>query len=162
MIPVHQKIIHKGYGDCMRATIASLLELPLEAVPHFLMFSEGMWMRNMTMFWKANGYKYNGSGYPARPAGKRVWFSNGRKYSNNARPQTPLRLEDSFNGYFYASVPSLNFNNVGHALVMDMNGYCAHDPSPLGLYQDAQILKSGRVQDWYLVEQLESGWENCI
>lgn len=39
MKPVAQRILHDPengqYGDCMRATIASLLELPSEQVPHF-------------------------------------------------------------------------------------------------------------------------------
>ena len=39
MIPVFQKIKHDPdsgkYGDCMRACIASLLELKIEDVPHF-------------------------------------------------------------------------------------------------------------------------------
>lgn len=40
MIPVNQEIIHDPengiYGDCMRACIASLLELPISEIPHFL------------------------------------------------------------------------------------------------------------------------------
>lgn len=40
MIPVDQEHMHKpdegSYGDCQRACIASLLELPREQVPHFL------------------------------------------------------------------------------------------------------------------------------
>lgn len=39
MIPVKQEFIHDPengqYGDCHRATIASLLELPIDQVPHF-------------------------------------------------------------------------------------------------------------------------------
>lgn len=40
MTPVDQLILHlpdKGlYGDCQRASIASLLDLPIDKVPHFL------------------------------------------------------------------------------------------------------------------------------
>jgi len=40
MKPVEQQIMHNPknnqHGDCMRASIASLLELPYEEVPHFL------------------------------------------------------------------------------------------------------------------------------
>lgn len=39
MIPVYQKIEHDpgngAWGDCHRAALASVLELPLESVPHF-------------------------------------------------------------------------------------------------------------------------------
>lgn len=39
MTPVDQSILHDPengqYGDCMRACVASLLDLPIERVPHF-------------------------------------------------------------------------------------------------------------------------------
>jgi hypothetical protein len=39
MIPVDQEFLHKpeegSIGDCMRACLASVLELPISAVPHF-------------------------------------------------------------------------------------------------------------------------------
>lgn len=33
MKPVRQRTVHQGYGDCFAACLASLLELPIEAVP---------------------------------------------------------------------------------------------------------------------------------
>jgi len=40
MIPIDQTILHDPdngqYGDCQRACVASLLEIPIEEVPHFL------------------------------------------------------------------------------------------------------------------------------
>lgn len=40
MKPVDQQHLHKpaegSFGDCMRAVVATMLELPAEAVPHFL------------------------------------------------------------------------------------------------------------------------------
>lgn len=43
MIPVTQQVVHEGgydpareeAGDCLRATVASIFELPIEEVPHF-------------------------------------------------------------------------------------------------------------------------------
>ncbi len=35
MKPVYQEIIDRGVGDCFSAALASLLELPIEAVPKF-------------------------------------------------------------------------------------------------------------------------------
>ena len=52
------------YGDCMRATIACLLELPIESVPHFLQESVDKFGREEKAFalqseWLgAVGYKY--------------------------------------------------------------------------------------------------------
>jgi len=36
MIPVDQKVLTVPGGDCFSACVASLLELPLEAVPYFM------------------------------------------------------------------------------------------------------------------------------
>ena len=36
MIPVFQKIIDPGRGDCWRACICSILELPIDSVPNFV------------------------------------------------------------------------------------------------------------------------------
>lgn len=50
MKPVDQEFINipgVQYGDCQRAVIASLLELPIAEVPHFLRDAEGDSMR----FW---------------------------------------------------------------------------------------------------------------
>jgi hypothetical protein len=50
MIPVNQEFIHiegTQYGDCQRAVVASLLELPISDVPHFLHEAEGDSLR----FW---------------------------------------------------------------------------------------------------------------
>lgn len=44
MTPVDQTILHDpqtgAIGNCMQAAIASLLDLPLDAVPHFAALSE--------------------------------------------------------------------------------------------------------------------------
>lgn len=45
MIPVDQEFFYQEepriYGDCTRAAIASILELPLSDVPHFLLEAKG-------------------------------------------------------------------------------------------------------------------------
>lgn len=48
MIPVYQTIIGRADdgsapGNCMQAVIASLLELPLDDVPHFLLYGDKWW-----------------------------------------------------------------------------------------------------------------------
>lgn len=40
MIRVQQQIVDPINGDCLRACVASLLELPIEKVPNFAKFSE--------------------------------------------------------------------------------------------------------------------------
>lgn len=48
MIPVDQQFLHDtetgSVGDCFRACIASVLELPIEAVPHFALLGS-RWQR---------------------------------------------------------------------------------------------------------------------
>lgn len=45
MKPVDQEFLHQPevgqYGDCQRAVIASLLDLPIAEVPHFLQLAKG-------------------------------------------------------------------------------------------------------------------------
>lgn len=43
-------------GDCMRTAVASLLELPTEAVPHFALFSEpGAWFDAFQLWLRGRG-----------------------------------------------------------------------------------------------------------
>lgn len=42
-------------GDCLRTAVASLLDLPIEAVPHFLLF-EGAWFDAVKLWCRHNGY----------------------------------------------------------------------------------------------------------
>ena len=65
MTPVKQEFVHDPsngvYGDCQRAVIASLLDLPLSEVPHFLGISknqaEGYWTLLQT-FLRERGYAW--------------------------------------------------------------------------------------------------------
>ena len=105
----------------MRATIASLLELELEQVPHFALFREGRWFEVFVGFMYGCGYKYVAIGNPKQESG--------------------LQLEDSIDGYFYAVVPSLTFTGGFHAVVIDMNGIVVHDPSDTKLHMGRNVLQ---------------------
>ncbi|MFJ6085154.1 hypothetical protein ACIQI8_27475 [Streptomyces sp. NPDC092369] len=59
MRPVTQSILHDDPegrpGNCLQATVASLLELPLKSVPHFI--AEGpRWLELMEAFCRGQGY----------------------------------------------------------------------------------------------------------
>jgi len=129
MTPVNQLISDKYRGDCMRAVVASLLDLERDAVPHFKILSDDVWWPVMYSFFLAHGWKYSGMG----------------SFKRGEIPEE----SDSIDGYFYASVNSRNFDNVGHALVMDVNGIVVHDPSPHKNFQDENIIESGALVDWY-------------
>jgi len=139
MKPVDQKIWDEKRGDCMRATIASLFEFEIEAVPHFMLLPKGIWQKVLLSFFRSCGWEYGG-------------VMNYAKDGPNE-----LKKEDSINGYFYASVPSKNFDNTGHAVVMDMNGVIVHDPHPKKQYQNENVLETGALQYWYLTTKIERG-----
>lgn len=65
MIPVDQEFIHNPevgqFGDCQRAVIASLLDLPISEVPHFLQEANGepsMFWESIQTFCRKHGYVY--------------------------------------------------------------------------------------------------------
>jgi len=137
MIPIEQQIHDKDAGDCMRATVASLLELPIDAVPHFLRFDGNKWFPVLYYFFWAFGYEYEGV----------------KNYS--ATGENDLLFEDSINGFFYGVVPSRNFDEKTHAVVMDMTGLVVHDPSPTKKWQDENIIESGECIYWYRFRRME-------
>ena len=59
MKPVNQTIIDKENGNCLQAAVASILELDLEEVPHFISIGEDWWFdfrdwlakRNINVVW---------------------------------------------------------------------------------------------------------------
>lgn len=65
MTPVDQEFVHKPeigqYGDCQRAVIASLLDLPISDVPHFLKEASGdagLYWEMLQEFCRKHGYVY--------------------------------------------------------------------------------------------------------
>lgn len=42
-------------GDCMRTAVASLLDLPTEAVPHFVLYDREWWFAAFQMWLRING-----------------------------------------------------------------------------------------------------------
>lgn len=65
MTPVKQEFTHKPeigqHGDCQRAVIASLLDLPIADVPHFLQEADGdatKFWEGMQSFLHSKGYAY--------------------------------------------------------------------------------------------------------
>ena len=137
MKAVDQEIVDVGFGDCTRACVASLLELELDAVPNFIRFG-GHYARVMVAFLDSVGYKFWGTGFPI-----------GGKYPRGDK------LDETYNidGYVMASVPSKTFKDIGHSVVMDLNGLVVHDPNPNKLWQDINVLETGDLQHWTLIER---------
>lgn len=124
MIPVDQEFIHapekKQYGDCQRAVIASLLNLPISAVPHFLQEANGdavIYWETLQAFVRSYGFVY--LTMPAR-AGQAFFGDEGEVFHEIAGP-------------------SPRGNGVSHAVV-GCNGQIVFDPHPsrAGLLGDSE------------------------
>jgi len=59
MTPVFQTISDPKIGDCMRAATASIFNLKIEQVPHFMMFDGRQWFTVFWYFLLALGYEYH-------------------------------------------------------------------------------------------------------
>jgi len=140
MIPVEQQLIDSNKGDCMRATVASLLNLPMDAVPNFLLSEELYHDVYVSFFW-AHGWNYIGN------------------ISAGLNP-LPIDATKSINGYFPASVKSYLFNNNTHSVIMDVNGIVAHDPSPGKYYQGKKVYGTAELLSWEGFEARGEEWEN--
>lgn len=129
MIPVDQQFLHDPAngqeGDCFRACIASILELPIEDVPHFAQLtggrSEDFW--NMAYDWlEDRGYGYVHS-----------TMLNGPIFSKGS--------------YHLLSGPSPR--GIGWHCVVALCGKIVHDPHP------SRAGLAGTQKEWlsaYLVE----------
>lgn len=110
MIPVDQEFVHDPengqHGDCMRACIASILDLPREEVPHFAQLDaqgEGNFWLMLAEFCRSRGYSF------VTVRGQVVW------------------AEDDI--YHVISGPSPRIKGGFHAIV-GRNGRPFHDPHP--------------------------------
>lgn len=134
MKPVDQKVIDPGYGDCMRAALASLLEYDIEHVPNFILLPRSIWKEVFYIWLTCQGWKFTGKGYLSK---------------------NKINKNDSFNGYFLAVVPSKTYDGkVDHAVVINKSGIVIHDPNPNKLYQNENIIQSNSLKYWYMVEPL--------
>lgn len=116
MKPVMQLSVDGEKGDCFRACMASMLELPNSTdLPHI---ESEMWPLEWERFLDRFGMGY---GHDA----KAIWRQ----------------------GYWIASVPSLNFENGGHAIVM-LGSEVAHDPSTKKRYETGRHLGGYDLVNW--------------
>lgn len=112
MTPQDQEFIYipnEQYGDCQRACIASLLDLPISEVPHFLRESEGkaaVFWRSIIDFVEARGFEYLCS-----------------------LPKFMPEHAEAMGGYHIIAGPSPRGMGIFHAVV-GLNGEIVFDPHP--------------------------------
>lgn len=114
MKPVTQQVMHDvangQFGDCQRAVIASLLELPIEDVPHFLQDAKG----DPTAYWQAIQKFCRGHGYA---------------YLTAHSPKGLAFYGDDGDVFHEISGPSPRHAGTFHA-VIGKNGQVFFDPHP--------------------------------
>ena len=135
MKPVSQTIVSVIDGDCTRACLASMLDLPIDAVPNFARFGAG-WFRIFWALLKALDYEYYGTG----------WVKGKDRPHGHILSRSP-----SIKGYVIASVPSKTFPNIGHSVVMNLKGVVVHDPNPNKLWEGINVKKSKELQNWMMI-----------
>lgn len=136
MTPVYQTIINCGDdkeqlpGNCLQAAVASLLDLNLDEVPHFLVHGDE-WFERMKIFLNEKGYYYERSMHNPRDLGydgcHKTWWRTIKKLAG-------------IEGYFLATVHSpkywtaeavCSFEGMPvHAVIIDRDFNIVHDPNP--------------------------------
>ena len=57
------------------------------------------------------------------------------------------------NGCIYASVPSKNYKNVCHAVLINSVGRVIHDPHPGKEWLDHNVIKEKALKGWYIIKK---------
>lgn len=142
MTPIDQTVVEKEKGNCMQAVAASLLNLELEQVPHFRLYDtesnrgkiHGSWFNVFVHFFRSMGYEF--------------------EYYLREWKKEELKEEHSINGYFYAGVESKTFENVKHAVIINLDGVVVHDPNPNKAWLNINVLESKELDGWYCFSKI--------
>lgn len=134
MKPVDQTIVDVDRGDCVRAVMASLFELDILQVPHFILYDD--WLHPLYYF----------------------LYSFDRTYMGVQKDFSKLDLADSIDGFFFAVVASKTYGSgITHAVVMNDKGIVVHDPNPNKLWQGKDIVKTAALMYFYQFPFVEKG-----
>ena len=115
MIPVDQTRFGKDVGNCFQASVASILELPLDEVPDFCnLYGDAEWFFKLGEWLTERGM---GIISFERPEGDENWEAAVLKYT--AQFQSKI--------YWIGSGP--NVNGVAHSVVF-LGIEMVHDPNP--------------------------------
>lgn len=135
MNKIYQTIIDKKYGNCMQAAYATLFNLKLEEVPHFLEEPQDKWFERLWEFYKSQGYLYDfniDNHNLLDVLGEKSGFRNQQK--NRFDIEVPKR--PAINGMFAAIVYSPKYFNIDdkyhstHQVLIDRKFNIVHDPNP--------------------------------
>jgi len=122
---INQTIIDKNKGDCFRACVASLFDLEIIQVPHFILFNQ--WFPVYYHFLLSIGYDYKGS--------------------CNLNVNT-LKENESINGLFLCTVNSKTFENCKHSVIINLESIVVHDPNPNKKWLGVNLINSYKSFTW--------------
>jgi len=106
MVLVDQTIVDRGKGDCHRAAVATMMQLPLEDVPDTHIWGKG---------WGIEQYNH--------------WHERGWDFYYE--PPERAHKSESPSGWVVATVPSRMYEGVTHSVVLDKDTLeLVHDPNP--------------------------------
>lgn len=124
MKPVYQTIFDKTQGNCVSAVLASLLEIPLEDVPHFSAITDGDFFPYVQQFMLSKGYEYD------------QYLINGNR-TDIEKPDEFVKFRDRLpdfghiNGMYDTTVYSWKHGiGICHNVICDKDFNIVHDPNP--------------------------------
>ena len=121
MKKVYQTIVNTTNGNCMQASVASILDLELDQVPKFVEMADDEWCLGIIDFMELHGFTYKG-------------YCSDIYHDSFAMADLPNFT--GIDGYFLTSGKSPRFN-CGHMTVYkleeDGSFNLAHDPHESGL-----------------------------
>lgn len=136
MKQVYQQILSNGNGDCMKATLCSILELDYDSVCNFIEHED--WWQRMEAVLKDNGYKWGKRFF--NELKEDLWHPKDcfRPYLRleEGHRLSDIMPEDTINGFLFGSVLSphhfnpQNLNEGLHMVVIDAACNIVFDPNP--------------------------------
>ena len=170
MKEIYQQILSHGNGDCMKATLCSILELDYDSVPNFVEYED--WWQRMESELNDNGYKWGTRFFNEKKMD--LWHP-----TDCFRPFLQLdkgfRLsdivpEDTIDGFLFGSVLSpryfnpQNLNDGLHMVVIDANCNIVFDPNPeyagIDHYPLSRLLGFNGVLEAWGVERISTNKDN--
>jgi len=138
MKKIYQRVIDPEKGDCMRCSVATLLQLDYEVVPDFI---NNGWHKTLALFMKDHGYLYDydyvwnpNVGYLEQPT---AWCFINEPERDVIDFFPNLTSNHAINGLYLATVYSPKYTNPNeppiahtHAVLCDKDFNVIHDPNP--------------------------------
>lgn len=166
MHKVYQTIISNENGNCMQAVFASLLNLRLEDVPHFITYENHMEV--LFNFLSENGYKQDtlihNMKFQRLFHDNEDCFNKVKYYNPQVLTKQKLIKHGGVDGFFYAGVISPKYGHIDnkwyyqHAVIIDTNMNIVHDPNPeysnLLKYPLADIIGFNGIVDVTMIKKI--------